>query len=379
MDPLNVIARSHEIALWSRVLDFEPGMLDELMYHDRRFFDYGGGLFLYPMSELPYWQLHMDRRRRAGRWAEFAQENPELIEQVRAELRKRGPLGNRDLDGNQRVQSYRGRKDTALALFYLWISGELMIHHRRRFERVYDFREHIAPPDLNWSANETEAMRYFGRKAAAFYGLIRETPWRNFVSDCLLKRLTPEEARRYLAELIESGDLAEVKVEGSRETWYLLAEDLPTLDRLESDQVPPGWQALDTTNLEEVLFLAPLEIVSARGRAKELFDFEYIWEVYKPASQRKWGYYTLPVLYGDRLVARIDPRLHRKTRTLELCGFWLEEKDLAEDDRFERALANGIQRLAHFVRAEQLNLAGMHSASLRSRIKTRLRSEFDFG
>src|SRR5207302_1471854 len=106
LDPLNVVARSHDIALWSRVLDYRPEYLDQLLYQDRQFFDYGGALFVYPMPELPFWRLPMRRRAEEGRWADFAAAHTGLLEEVRAELRSRGPLGNRDLAGSARVESY---------------------------------------------------------------------------------------------------------------------------------------------------------------------------------------------------------------------------------------------------------------------------------
>src|ERR1051325_10304879 len=96
-----------------------------------------------PMSNLPYYRVHMERRKHHKRIEDFVLSNPELFEQVRAELRTRGPLGNRNFTGNAVKGNYRGRKDTALALFDMWLCGELMIHHRERFDRVYDFRENI--------------------------------------------------------------------------------------------------------------------------------------------------------------------------------------------------------------------------------------------
>ncbi len=161
MDPLNVVARSHDIVLWGHVLEYQPTYLDRLLYQDRGFFDYGGGLFIYPMSELPFWRVRMHRREDEARWATFAASNQALLDEVRAALRARGPLGNRDFSGRARVTSYRGRKDTALALYYLWLTGELMIHHREGFERVYDFRDQIAPAFFNTIASEEEAEDFF--------------------------------------------------------------------------------------------------------------------------------------------------------------------------------------------------------------------------
>ena len=100
----------------------------------------------------------------------------------------------------------------------------------------------------------------------------------------------------------------------------------PSLLRdLSAGRVPKAWTPLETTTTEEVVFLAPLDHVSARGRAKVLFGFDYVWEVYKPVHQRKFGYYTLPILWGDRLVARFDSKLDRTTNTFVILGLWLED------------------------------------------------------
>ena len=111
---------------------------------------------------------------------------------------------------------------------------------------------------------------------------------------------------------------------------------------------PAAWQPLGPSTEDEATFLAPLEIVSARGRALPLFQFDYKREVYKPLEQRRWGYYVLPILYGDRLVARFEPNLDRAGRTLAILGFCLEQ-DTRLDEQFEAAFAVALRRFAHFV------------------------------
>lgn len=373
LDPLTVVARSHDLALWGRVLDYRPEHLREALYTHRAGFDYGGGLFVYPMEELPYWRLPMRRRHAEGRWAAFAAENPGVIDAVRSALRERGPLGNRDLEGTARVSSYRGRKDTALALYYLWITGEVMIHHRRGFDRVYAFREQVAPAELDYEAREPEAEAYFARKTVAFHGMVRPSGWRAALAYYLQRPISPAEARAWLERLIAEGLLAPVRVEGSRETFYVLRDDLSHLAALAAGEVPESWRPLETTTAEEAVFLAPLEIVSARGRAGKLFDFEYVWEVYKPEAARRWGYYTLPVLYGDRLVARFDARLDRKARALRLPGFWLEPHAPAEELAFAEALGRGLARFAGFLEAECVDLSRVSPPVLRDRVDGVLR------
>jgi uncharacterized protein YcaQ len=123
--------------------------------------------------------------------------------------------------------------------------------------------------------------------------------------------------------------------------------------------VPKAWTPLETTTTDEAVFLAPLDPVSARGRAKVLFGFDYVWEVYKPAHQRRWGYYTLPILYGDQLVARFDPKLDRATGTLIINGLWLEDDALAEDTAFINAFARGLDRFRRFLKAERIDISAV--------------------
>jgi uncharacterized protein len=99
------------------------------------------------------------------------------LKEVKAQLRARGPLGNRDFAGQSRVNSYRGRKDSSLALYYLWLTGDLMIHHLVGFERVYDFRENIAPPSVSHVATVKEVERFFARKVLAFRGWCTAKSW----------------------------------------------------------------------------------------------------------------------------------------------------------------------------------------------------------
>ncbi|HZY42580.1 MAG TPA: crosslink repair DNA glycosylase YcaQ family protein [Anaerolineae bacterium] len=368
IDPLCVVARNHDLTLHSRVIDYQPEQLDQLLYQAREFFDYGGAIFIYPMDELPYWRVAMQRKGQEPRWAEFAQQRPDLLKEVRNQLRQRGPLGNRDFDGRPKGDNYRSGKDTGLAMYCLWLRGELMTHSRRNFDRLYDFRDNVAPAQFNRKATVTQAEDFFARKALAFRGLSPVKAFADSLWRFVERRVTRDEAQRRLNRLIDAGAVMAVNVEGWQEPLYLLAEDAPLLTTLEADQVPDGWRPLDTTTADEVNFLAPLDIVSARGRAKVWFDFEYIWEVYKPAHQRRWGYYTLPILYGDRLVARFDPKLDRATSTLIVNGLWLEDAALAENAEFTGAFARGLDRFRRFLKADHIDLSAVLRAVNRNEV-----------
>jgi uncharacterized protein YcaQ len=369
-----VIARSQDIVLHSRVLDYKPEYLYKVAYDERKFFDYGGWLAMYPMRDLPYWRVHMEKRSHQKRIEGFVLKHQELFEQVRTELRERGPLGNRDLNGNKiSAWNYRGRKDTSLALYDMWLSGELMMHHRVGFDRVYDFRENIAPKEYDYAATEEEAIEYFARKAVSFAGLKREGNMKVEWQYYLQRDFSKQGVASLLGMLKESGVFAQVQVEDGRETYLVLAEDIKTLNVLETGRIPKGWNPKEVSTLDEATFLAPLDIVSARGRAGKLFDFEYTWEVYTPASKRRWGYYVLPILYGDDLVARLDPKLDRTTMTLEIKGFWHEDDAPIKDERFVNALAMGLIRFGNFLEAKKVDVSGLKPAGLRNQVRKLLK------
>jgi uncharacterized protein YcaQ len=364
LDPLNIGARSQDIILHSRVLDYNPKYLSQAAYEDRLFFDYGGWLAMYPMQELPYWRRHMEKRARDEYVKYFVPEHQAVLEHVRAELRKRGPLGNRDFDGKRlKLQSYRGRKETSVALFDMWLSGELMIHHRAGFDRVYDFRENVAPTQFDYVASEAETVDFFARKAVAFMGLKNEAHIRADMRASLNEDYSIAQMKEMLGRWKESGMLEQVRVEGRKETYLILAGDVPALETIAKGKVPADWKPKGTTTLEEITLLSPLDVVSARGRARKLFDFEYKWEVYTPLAQRRWGYYVLPILYGDDLVARLDPKLDRQTRTLHIPGFWLED-DAPTDEAFANALGRGIAHFATLVGAKKVQADGIRPKRL---------------
>ena len=370
-----VVARSQDIVLHSRVLDYEPEYLYNVAYDDRDFFDYGGWLAMYPMSDLPYFRHHMKMRKRDEYVKYHVKEYKEVLKHVRAELRKNGPLGNRDFDGNRVAGwSYRGRKETSVALFDMWLAGELMIHHREGFQRVYDFRKNIAPKEFDYVAKKKDAEEFFARKAVAFLGLKREVRFKNSLDYDMRHKYTHDEVDKRLRRWIKSGIFAQVQVEGGRDMYLVLSEDVKALESLEKGRIPKGWAPKETTTLEEVTFLAPLDIVSARGRAKKVFDFDYIWEVYKPVEKRRWGYYVLPILYGDNLVARLDPKLDRTTMTLEIKGFWLEDDAPIKDTEFADALTLGLARFAKFLDAKKVDISAVKPVRLRKHIQAKLKT-----
>lgn len=368
LDPLQIIARSQDITLHSRVLDTAPGMWEDVTYRQRKFFDWGGWLAVRPMDELPHWRVVMRREREDNtRIRSMADEHADAIVEMRAILRERGTVSNRDfaMATRTRTQSYRGRKDSALALYYLWRIGEVMTHHRENFERVYALTEAVAPAHLIGESDEVEADRFLITKDVGFSGLSRISR----TQDSFHRGVPFGKTNQLVETLLADGGLIEVQVEGWKAVHYALGSDAEVLHNLSAGRVPEAWKPLETTTTEEVVFLAPLDPVSARGRAKVLFGFDYVWEVYKPQHQRKFGYYALPVLWGDRLVARFDSKFDRTTRTFAILGLWLEDEALGTDEAFAEALARGFAQFVTFLGASQLDAEAIREPLLRRRIE----------
>jgi uncharacterized protein YcaQ len=371
LDPLQIVARSHDILLHSRVLGYTPGAWEGVTYQQRKFFDWGGWLAVRPMDEMPHWRVAMRRERdgapeRDPRIHRMAHEHAEAIAEMRGILRERGTVSNRDFEmaTRKRTQSYRGRKDSSLALYYLWRTGEVMTHHREKFERVYALTEAVAPAHLLYESDENEAARFLFRKEIGFSGL-----WRVPRTQDAFHRTVPFEKGKPIVEaMLADGEIIEVQVEGWKGTYYAPGSDVAALGELSAGRVPEAWAPLETTTVEEAVFLAPLDQVSARGRARILFGFDYIWEVYKPEHQRKFGYYALPVLWGDRLVARFDSKLDRTTNTFIILGFWLEDETLGSNEIFAEALARGFARFVTFLGANKLDTGAIRETLLRKSI-----------
>ena len=367
LDPLQIIARSQDITLHSRVIDYKPGMWEDVTYRQRKFFDWGGWLAARPMDELPYWRVVMRRERdQEGRIQALGREHAEAIAEMRLILRERGIVSNRDFEmaTRTRTQHYRGRKDSALALYYLWRIGEVMTHHRENFERVYALTEAVANGDLMHESDEREADRFLIKKDVSFSGLSQVKR----VQDSFHRGVPFEQVPAVLAEMLADGELIEVQVEGWKGTYYALGSDAKLMRDLSAGRMPRAWKPLATTTTEEVVFLAPLDPVSARGRARLLFGFDYIWEVYKPEPQRKFGYYALPILWGDRLVGRFDSKLNRATNTFVILGLWLEDKTLGKDEAFVEAFARGFARFVQFLGASKVDVKSVREPKLRRRV-----------
>jgi uncharacterized protein YcaQ len=361
LDPLQVVARAHDLALQARVLGYAPDDWAHLTYARRRFFEAGGWLAVRPIEELPFYRVVMRRERDQPRMRRIADEHGDAIAEMRALLESGREVANRDfaMGDRVRVDSYRGRKDSALALHYLWRTGEAMVTRRERFERVYAAARRVAPARNLGEVTDADADDHLLRRHVHRSGLAKLSGVRWH----LMRDITTAEIAAWRERSIGAGSLAEVVVEGLGRR-YVLGAEVPALDALRRGRLPRGWRPLETSTEEEVTFLSPLEpSIHDRARTRVLFGFDYLWEVYTPAHKRAYGYYALPILWGDRLVGRTDMRLDRTTSTLVVNGLWVEDGSTERDERFAAALAAGMRRFMGFLAATRLSAPGIRLLS----------------
>ena len=165
--------------------------------------------------------------------------------------------------------------------------------------------------------------------------------------------------------LVDAGELVPVDVDGWPGRRFVVGADIGILDEIARGRVPRAWKPIESTTDDEVALLTPLDPVLERRRARELFDFDYVWEIYKKPEHVLFGRYTLPILFGDRLVGRIDLRTDRKSSTLVVNGVWTEGTHIARSSEFREALRAGLGRLMALVETEHVDATAVADTRIR--------------
>lgn len=342
-DPVNVCGRNAELTLLSRVKGFAPDTLDALLYTDRALIDYPDkNLAILPVEDWPYMERYRARARRGG--GEF--EGLAALEaQALHYIEENGPVASDELpiEGSIAWHSsihwsgnWHGESNAARSVLeQLYSTGALVIHHKRGTRKVYDLAtRHIAPELLaapDPLPEEPEHVAWRVKRRIGAVGLL----W-NRASDAWLGILGMRTAERTAAfeTLLARGEILPVHVEGLRDTLYLRACDEPTL------RLAMGGERF-TPRCEVIAPLDPL--MWDRKLIRALFGFDYTWEIYTPAQKRKFGYYVLPLLYGEGFAGRVEAV--KQGGTLCMRHVWLED-GTRRTKAMDAALAGCMRRLA---------------------------------
>ena len=342
IDSVNVLVRAHYLPLFSRLGPYDPALLDRAAYdgRERALFEYWGhAASLLPVDAYPLFRWRMARAEQArglyGSLAKFARLRRPFVQAVLAEIADRGPLAASELSRGGRARgAWWGWSDGKAALEWLFWIGRVTTSTRRRFERVYDLTERALPARALAAPvpAEAEAHRALLRAAARALGVATERDLGDYY------RLGVSDARPRLAELVEAGELLPAAVEGWKDPAYLHAE------------------AGAPRHLRARALLSPFDpLVWERQRTERLFDFHYRIGIYTPVAERAHGYYVLPFLLGDRLVARVDLKADRAARVLRVPAAHLEPG--ADELRTATALAAELAAMASWLELDVVEVA----------------------
>ena len=316
IDSVNVLTRAHYLPLFSRLGTYDSGQLDSLAWgrkSKRGLFEFWAHeASLIPVASHPLWRWRMERAAKAhagdikNKLHVFRREKGGYIDEVRQQLHDRGPLAASDLEtGTEKKGPWWGWSDAKYAMEWLFFAGEVTTATRRgAFERVYDLTERVLPASVLAlpTPEPAEAQRELVRMAARAMGVATAGDLRDYF------RLPVDDFKARLAELVEAGDLLPVSVEGWKNPAYL------------------DPRARQPRAVEARALLAPFDpLIWERDRTERLFDFFYRIGIYTPVAKRTHGYYVLPFLLGDRLVARVDLKSDRANSKLLVHAAHLEE------------------------------------------------------
>jgi uncharacterized protein YcaQ len=370
-DPLDVTGRNHDLVLAARIAGYQREWTEQLLYRDRRLFEaYNKSLSLLPANELPWYRATWDQSLAEHGPAAFREHAP-LVEELLERIRRDGPLSATDVEPRASIEWYwRPTNQVRAVLEALAEAGILGLARREGNRRVYDLIERLYPAAL--LAERPPVLDQWRHRLLSRYrahGLLgRSGSAELWIGTAPARRspATPDMPSRadLLATLVEDGALVPVTVDGVKGERFVLASELGMLADGASTPATP-----------QVALLAPLDpFVWDRQFLRSLYDFDYIWEVYVPAARRRWGYYVLPLLFGDRLVGRVEPRVDRKAGVLRIIGLWWEEAfEPVRADGFVDALVEALMAHARFLGASRVVLSGSSSRGvLATGIRARL-------
>jgi len=316
-DPINVVGRNPDLVLQSRVKDFKPTMLDELLYQDRTLVDNWDKMAsLSLVEDWPCFSRHRSSMEDIfGVPSEVVMSlAPVILKQIRSE----GPQCSLDFKHEQKTNwAWGPTRVSRAALEGLFKMGQLGVHHRINNRRYFDLIENLVHEDIldKTDPNPTlddyqswHVMRRIGGMGLAHPNAGEQ--WGGMIG------VKSPQRRKILKQLVEQGEVAQVEVEElPDDCFYVRRDDLNLLDKISKQK-----------STRQAAFIAPLDnLLWDRKSLVRLFDFSYMWEVYKPQKDREYGYYVLPVLYGERFIGRLDPAFDKKTRVLTVNNWWWED------------------------------------------------------
>jgi uncharacterized protein YcaQ len=329
LDSISTVERAHRLTLLSRVGRYPPGTVTSLLGSGRVFEYWAHEACLLPIEDWPLARSRMLSRPDHPWWGDVIDRDPALADRVMSEIRERGPLGSRHFEGGPNVGGMWNLKPAKRMLEALWSSGRLVIGARDGFQRMYDLPERVIPDEVLGAPvpGEDEVMRRLVLRAVAARGALTEA---GVVEHWRLKGGVAA-VRPHVDALVAEGELRREEVDDGGPAVLL----------------PPGADITAARPAGSIL-LSPFDnLLWDRPFAERILGFRHLIEVYKPAPERRYGYYVLPLVVGDRIAGRADVKADRKAGVLRLLAWHPESprRSAARDAALERAFARLARQL----------------------------------
>jgi uncharacterized protein YcaQ len=311
VDPINVLQRAHHHVLWSRVPNYHPDMLHELQDPDAAVFEYWNHAASYlPMTDYRFSMPLMRKYRREFHWSDDSPELRQSMRRLLTMIRKQGPLMLSEVESTGSVNGWSAGRTSKIerrALHELWMRGDIMIRSRHGVQKIFDLPARVLPAGLDAKIpSRSEAAEFHVRRALRALGVA--TPQElHYLQDAG----QASAARGALSALIRRGEAVELRV--------------PDLPKLRLFALREALELNTPVKGNIVRFLSPFDnLTIQRKRLNWLFDFDYVVEIYVPPGKRKYGYFVLPILWGDRLIGRMDAKANRAERQLVIHNLVFE-------------------------------------------------------
>jgi uncharacterized protein YcaQ len=336
IDTISVIERSHHLVLFTRNSDYRHNHLHDLQAKDKKIFEYWAHAASFvPMKDYRYYLPRMKSKHVYGSWiSNWIKKNRKVLKIVKSRIEKDGALSASDFEDepNRKRGPWWDWKPAKMALEILFWQGILMVKERRNFQRVYDLTERVLPKNLDLSMPaDKEEKEFFIKRALQSMGIANGYDIRNYIS--IKKDLTP-----YINSMLKAGEIEQVEIEGLKNPYYILSTDLKN-GRVQLDGSHPS---------PKVYFLSPFDnLIIIRNRTKALFDFNYSLECYVPKHKRKYGYFSLPILWQGELVGLLDPKADRINNTFLIQNIHLHDHRI-NFKQFGPAFAQTLNNFAQF-------------------------------
>ncbi|NQU85141.1 MAG: winged helix-turn-helix domain-containing protein [Mariniphaga sp.] len=371
IDTISVVNRAHHHALWTRSHDYTEEMLHHLQATDRKIYEYWGHAMSYlRMADFRYSLPRMEKfRNPKSPWAKTRIEKTKnIIGNVKKRIQDEGPLSSKDFENTsgKKGGTWWDWKPAKIALEIMYWQGELMVSERKKFQKYHDLTDRVLPENIDISfPTEKESAWFIIHGALKSFGIASEKEIRNFMQpgssrDSDFQLVNVKEIKKYLNELIEAGEIIKVKIEDIDTDYFMLAK----------------FEKLPENKNSAIRLLSPFDnLIIQRERTRQLFGYDYSLECYTLEPKRKFGYFVFPILYGNKLVGRLDPKADRKNKILILKNL-VFEPTFKVSVKFLNLFSAELKQFAVFNNCEKIIIEKCPNQKMKKELELKFKPDF---